>query len=305
MATLGLDDDELRSVEQTLSRLAQLSNSIQSLKADILKSNPLPPPSSLQASAQILQRNLQTVLDNLSENHELFSRIAVHPSTNYPGRTQEGILTQLLRKKLEPDVEELVLKGRETARLATPEGIEKLQDIWQELREWTQERIASYVRDEAGDVYTKEERQTGVDNVRTGLRKDLDEDSDDEEEDEYENEAIGADGSDQGHQPFVRGPEPETLLWFATRGDFDVPNNVEYERKADKSAANVLLQMKYSTDDAVFYFESSDENGATTPENSDSSEDVKFDFESSPKSMRDTPETDDSKDDSSLGITSS
>lgn len=44
MATLGLDDDELRSVEQMLSRLAQLSSSIQSLKMDIIKSNPLPHP---------------------------------------------------------------------------------------------------------------------------------------------------------------------------------------------------------------------------------------------------------------------
>ncbi|KAJ3494908.1 hypothetical protein NLG97_g3770 [Lecanicillium saksenae] len=108
MAALGLDDDELKSVEQILSRLAQLSSSIQSLKMDILKSNPLPHPDSLHASAQILQRNLQTVLDSLSENSELFTRIAIHPSTNYPGRTQENVLTQLLRKKLEPDVEELV-----------------------------------------------------------------------------------------------------------------------------------------------------------------------------------------------------
>jgi hypothetical protein len=44
MATLGLDDDELKAVEQTLARLAQLSSSIQSLKMDILKSNPLPHP---------------------------------------------------------------------------------------------------------------------------------------------------------------------------------------------------------------------------------------------------------------------
>lgn len=47
MATLGLDEDELKSVEQTLARLAQLSSSIQSLKMDILKSNPLPHPSVL------------------------------------------------------------------------------------------------------------------------------------------------------------------------------------------------------------------------------------------------------------------
>ena len=44
MAAAGLDEDELKSVEQMVSRLAQLSSSIQSLKMDIIKSNPLPHP---------------------------------------------------------------------------------------------------------------------------------------------------------------------------------------------------------------------------------------------------------------------
>jgi mediator of RNA polymerase II transcription subunit 8 len=274
MAALGLDDDEFKSVEQTLSRLAQLSSSIQSLKMDIIKSNPLPHPyvfalrrgvffftlkkkdtnanpaasrNSLQASAQILQRNLQTVLDNLSENSDLFSRITIHPSTNYPGRSQENVLTQLLRKKLEPDVEELVEKGRETARLATPEGIAELQGIWDELRAWTHGRIATYVREEAGDAYTKEERDMGIENVRTGLKRDLeeeeeedeededDEEGDDEEDEEQETAASrgggGGPAQDNEKTQVERGPEPETLLWFMARADFEVPRNVEYERK--------------------------------------------------------------------------
>ncbi|KAJ6783768.1 hypothetical protein PWT90_07673 [Aphanocladium album] len=241
MATLGLDDDELKSVEQILSRLAQLSSSIQSLKMDIIKSNPLPHPDSLHASAQILQRNLQTVLDSLSENSELFTRIAIHPSTNYPGRTQENVLTQLLRKKLEPDVEELVAEGRETARLATPQGIAELQGIWDELRAWTQSRIAEYVRDEAGDAYTKEERETGTDKVRTGLRRDIEEDEDDEDEDEEDEENAGmaataaqtqqVGGAGGGVPLPPRGPEIETLLWFMSRADFELPRNIEYERK--------------------------------------------------------------------------
>jgi mediator of RNA polymerase II transcription subunit 8 len=161
----------------------------------------------------------------------------VHPSTNYPGRTQENVLTQLLRKKLEPDVEELVAQGRDTARLATPEGIAELQGIWDELREWTHDRIASYVREEAGDVYTKEEREMGIENVRTGLKKGLDEESDEEEDedededDENEDAMDGVTGLTKA-TAVVRGPEPETLLWFAGRGDFDVPRNVEYERKS-------------------------------------------------------------------------
>ncbi|RDA95499.1 hypothetical protein CP533_5452 [Ophiocordyceps camponoti-saundersi (nom. inval.)] len=232
MATLSLDDDELKTVEQMVSRLAQLSSSIQSLKMDILKSNPLPAPSSLQASAQILQRNLQTVLDNLSENADLFSRMAIHPATNYPGRTQEGVLTQLLRKKLEPDVEELVAAGREAAAaLVTPEGILALQDIWDELRQWTHDRIATYVRDEAGKVFTAEERVEGVDKVRTGLKRALEEESDDDDENDDDDDAEDEDGADKSKPP--RGPELETLLWFREHGDFDLPANVEYENKVD------------------------------------------------------------------------
>lgn len=195
---------------------------------------------SLHASAQILQRNLSTVLECLSENAELFTRIAIHPSTNFPGRTQENVLTQLLRKKLEPDVEELVERGRETARLATPEGLAALQGIWDELRAWTQTRIADYVRDEAGDAYTKEERAMGTDKVRTGLRRDIEEDEEDEEDEDEEDEdgngvvngaaaAPAPAGGDTPRPP--QGPEIETLLWFGARCDFELPRNIEYERK--------------------------------------------------------------------------
>ena len=90
-------------------------------------------------------------------------------------------------------MEDLVEDGRETSRLATPEGINALQDVWLDLRDWTGSRIAMYVAEEAGDVYTKEEREMGVENVRTGLKRDLEEsdeeDDGDEDEDEDEDEA--------------------------------------------------------------------------------------------------------------------
>ncbi|VUC22841.1 unnamed protein product [Clonostachys rosea] len=238
MATLGLDDDELKSVEQMVSRISQLSSSISSLKHDLIRSAPLPPPSSFQASAQILQRNLQTILDSITENSELFSQMALHPSTNFPGRTQEHVLMMLLRSKLEPQMEERVSQGLETAHRATPEGIAVLQEVWDECRRWTQQRIAEYVSEEADDVYTKEERDSGVENVRTGLRRELEEDESDEEgegedEDEVDDRARGVPGQQQGAPPVVRGPEPETLMWFAARGDFSVPPNIEFERKVD------------------------------------------------------------------------
>lgn len=139
-------------------------------------------------------------------------------------------------------MEELVAKGRETAKLATPEGVEELQQIWDHLRAWTHERIATYVREEAGQVYTADERAQGVESVRTGLKRDIEEDEGDEDEDdeddedeeegeEKEEESEGDAKAADGTSKIARGPEPETLLWFASRGDFDVPRNVEYERK--------------------------------------------------------------------------
>ncbi|WKT38579.1 hypothetical protein QSH57_000397 [Fusarium oxysporum f. sp. vasinfectum] len=203
MATLNLDDDELKALEQTLSKVAQLSSSVQSFRQDLLKSNPLPPPKSIQASAKILQKNLKSLLESTNENADLFNRMAIRPSTNYPGRTQENVLLQLLRKKLEPDVEEFVSQGLETARLATPEGLESLEQIWRELRSWLSDRVIHFISTENSDPYTAEERANGVKN------------------------------KPEIPEVKVRGAEPETLLWFAARGDFEVPRNVEYERKVD------------------------------------------------------------------------
>jgi mediator of RNA polymerase II transcription subunit 8 len=54
-------------------------------------------------------------------------------------------------------------------------------------KDWSSERISSYAQEEAGDNYTVAEREMGIENVRTGLRRKL-EDSESEEEDEDEDE---------------------------------------------------------------------------------------------------------------------
>ncbi|KAM0422819.1 hypothetical protein ACHAPD_001285 [Fusarium lateritium] len=218
MATLNLEDDELKALEQTLSKVAQLSSSVQSFRQDLLKSNPLPPPS---------------LLESTNENADLFNRMAIHPSTNYPGRVHENVLLQLLRKKLEPDIEELVSQGLETSRLATPAGLESLENIWKELRAWLSDRVGYFAANENNDPYTAEERANGTENVRTGLRKGIEDDDDEDEEDEEEEEEEEEEEQPAAAPVQVRGPEPETLLWFAARGDFEVPRNVEYERKED------------------------------------------------------------------------
>ncbi|OHE96675.1 RNA polymerase II mediator complex component Med8 [Colletotrichum orchidophilum] len=235
---LGITADEFKAIEQTRQRLFQLSNSIQGLRMDVLKSNPLPPPASLQAQSQILLRNLQSLLETLTENTHVFQHLHVFPDVAYPGRVHENILLQLLRKKLEPGVEEWVERGRETTRelRTSPDGEARLEEVWCDVREWTVERVQKYVLEEAGDVYTEEERHRGVENVRTGLKRGLEEEEDDEESDEEgEGEGDGDEDVVMSGQPQSQqakpskptGPEPEMLFWFEARGDFDLPRNVD------------------------------------------------------------------------------
>lgn len=199
----------------------------------------------------------------------------MHPAVNFPGRTQENILLTLLRKKREPGVEERVERGLETtaevrAQTAAAasdagggaatglgdlqDGIQILEEVWSEVAEWTKQRVETYVMEEAAHVYTKKEREMGIENVKSGLRRPLrepggdDDDEDEESEEEGNDDEPGKDedvvmgegpgqGQSQSSQPGRQAvPEPELLFWFAARGDYDLPKNVELEKDAARRA---------------------------------------------------------------------
>lgn len=333
---LGLTQEDLKAIDTVRARLYQLTNSVQRLKGDVLMgggrgdgvdSTLLPTPESIEASSFVLQQNLLSLNNIMAKHAELFRRIVVHPDPMYPGRTEEQILTSLLRKKLEPDVEQVAERARETAaargigRSSFAESLGDkgrldgnnnhnnyrnnynnnddddddddeeeeeeedegnvgdaqipddddgprepfgLGDVWFEVREWFANRFEVFVKEESGDVYTKEEREMGVENVRTGLRRSLeeddedDDDEDDEDEDDDNKAGGGADDdvimiddgapkpaptqasqpTGQPEQPPV-GPavEPEVLLWLAARGDTDLPRYVDLESQRAAAAA--------------------------------------------------------------------
>ncbi|OTA68349.1 hypothetical protein K449DRAFT_398729 [Hypoxylon sp. EC38] len=246
MATLDLTKEEFRALETTRLRLMQITSSIAGLKADVFASNPLPNLESLQNHADILESKIQSVIDVTSSMAEVFSRVAVHPSTNFPGRTQEMILLQLLRKKPEPDVATTMDEGRklyaELVTAADPSGAaaaggilktagkgpeEELESTWDSMRGCCEQRIMDYVTNEADDMYTEEERERGIESVRTGLRKVFD----DEDEDEDEEEEEGDDDVMEIDRPppppapgiatqEVEGAPLESIMRFATRGEF-------------------------------------------------------------------------------------
>ncbi|RYP19820.1 hypothetical protein DL767_009569 [Monosporascus sp. MG133] len=250
MASLNLSQEELKAVEQSRQRLIQLSNSIGSLKASVYNSNPLPSLDSLQASADILQHNLRYLLDIVTQHNDLFSRVAVHPSTNFPGRTQEGILLQLLRKKPEPDVAAAMDEGRErleavslaasamassrdpdspaaaaAARARRAQTTARLEETWDAARKACIARVMRYATEEDHDPYTEEEHAAGVENVRTGLRRPPDGPYADEDDDEEEDDVMVVDRPPPPPAPGVAAPEVEgtsleNIMRLSARGEF-------------------------------------------------------------------------------------
>lgn len=185
MAATTLRQEDLKVLDQTRQRLFQLANNIASLKTDVQQGNPLPPWESIQTAASILSHNINGLVDHFSKSSETLNRTVVYPSTNYPGRTQEAVLGQLLRKKYEPQVETWVDQGRSEA---VEDKEDDAEDLWNWAADWIGQRAATYVLEEGGDNYTSEEREAGIENVRTGLRRKLDEDESDEEDEDEDDE---------------------------------------------------------------------------------------------------------------------
>ncbi|MCJ1471786.1 mediator of RNA polymerase II transcription subunit 8 [Lambiella insularis] len=131
----------------------------------------------------------------LNTNYDLFSAMPVYPLPLYPAQTQEPLLEQLLRKKLEPKVEDWAAEGRKIAIEATEEGSNcysqsEMNDLWSWAGMAANEEARKHTW---GGNYTLEEEEIGVENVVTGLLRKLKADPDDSsEEEDDEEEAVQA-----------------------------------------------------------------------------------------------------------------
>ncbi|PLB54595.1 putative RNA polymerase II mediator complex component Med8 [Aspergillus steynii IBT 23096] len=186
--------DQIKTLEQSRQRLVQLTRSLASLITSLHQGETLPPWSSLQSQASIISNNLLSVSEHLSENHDLLSSLVAYPGPSYPGRTQSNILEQLLRTKLDPRVDDWVARGRKAGDSALQDIAGLSESQLAELWHWAPVEANQQARGRNwGGNFTLEERNMGVQNVVTGLKRQLeDEDdegrSDEEEEDEVEDE---------------------------------------------------------------------------------------------------------------------
>ncbi|KAJ6104507.1 hypothetical protein N7523_010827 [Penicillium sp. IBT 18751x] len=204
-----LTPDQIKVLEQSRQRLVQLTRSLGSLIASLNQSDPLPPWSSLQSQASIISNNLVSVSEHLSDHRDLLSSVVAYPGPDYPGRTQASTLEQLLRTKLDPRVQDWVARGRTAgtepqvsdASNLNPSAIAAAQTQKSlsetelaELWEWAPiEANQEARRRNWGGNFTLEEREAGIQNVVTGLKRQLEDDEGSEDEDEEEEDEEGED----------------------------------------------------------------------------------------------------------------
>ena len=173
--------------------------------------------------------------------HRQFLREAhAYPLTNFPGHTQENLLGQLLRKKLEPRVEDWIeeyaakdegahqINGDKPA--AGGLSREQLKELWSWAGETSNGIVRPMLEDEGAfqDDFTIAEREGGVENVVTGLRRKLDGDSEDEDDEDDEEgdkmedvmssaKAVGEE-EEEGVDPDLTPVPLDSMLRFTTTG---------------------------------------------------------------------------------------
>jgi len=141
--------------------------------------------SSIQNSTGIIAENMSAIVTFIASKPEVFNQFVTFPNTNFPGRTHSDVLMNLIRKKQDPAVEAWIDEGREIHDEAGKETNKELEELLKWAGEWTTERVDNYVRaNDKPPLYTSEEVELGIENVRTGLRNNDYGESEDEDEDE-------------------------------------------------------------------------------------------------------------------------
>lgn len=153
--------------------------------------------SSTTAHNSILSVQLQAYYEHLFEHASFLDTVSVFPVPSFPGKTQETLLGQVVRKKLEPEVEEWVSQAaEETENVVGPGHEEEGKSQRQLLDLWDQTPLISNEcakEDSWGGDFTNKGVEEGRKNVVTGMKrklKDLDEDEADEDEDEKEKKSV-------------------------------------------------------------------------------------------------------------------
>jgi mediator of RNA polymerase II transcription subunit 8, fungi type len=130
---------------------------------------------------------LQAVAKQLADNQQLLSSLVAYPLPQFPS-TQVQVLEHLLRTRLEPEVAEWVEKGQEISSQHAQARYTGLSEYDRDgLWQWAPIAANDEIRKQNwGGDYTMAEKQSGIESVETGLKRELQEPLDPDEQDEGE-----------------------------------------------------------------------------------------------------------------------
>ncbi|RVX67424.1 hypothetical protein B0A52_08777 [Exophiala mesophila] len=199
-----LDQDQIRALDKTRQLLLSLHTALVALRSEVSQNPGLPSWPALQAHANLLSSNLQTITDQLSTHSESFSSTLVNPLPQFPGKERSFILETLLRTKLEPSTQDWISDGQDIASRQQKQGHVGLAEAERDrLWQWGPHSANMIARGQKwGADYTLEEVRKGIDSVRTGLHRELIEPQDEAEDedgqgDEDEEDEITDDEAEQ------------------------------------------------------------------------------------------------------------
>jgi hypothetical protein len=149
---------------------------------------------------------LREIVQQLKEHETLLSQLIVVPHPTFPIHTQYAVIEQLLRTSLSLPVQEWIESGQEYAKEAT--NTELLSDpdrrkLWEDA---AQLALTEARKQKWGADYTLAEAQDGVENIQTGLQRELVVPDLEEDDDDYDFEDQDGDGDDSMD---VDGPAAE------------------------------------------------------------------------------------------------
>lgn len=185
---------------------------------------------SLQTRAGLLAGDLQQLQTIFDTNRQFLTAAHSYPHSSFPGHSHEMVIQQLLRKKAEPAVEDWVEENTNPAKVAKWNGAadtglseEEQKELWSFAKPTSTEIFGQMYTGGAFDYeYTLAEREAGVENVVTGLRRKLRKHMDeDEEEDDDEDEEM----EDRVEEDIMPAAKPQ-------RDPFGEMNNVDRSKTA-------------------------------------------------------------------------
>lgn len=167
---------------------------MQTSSTDQASSLLLPPPPALHAHFQVLLSQLHSLTVTLAQSAATMRTMLVYPTPAFPLREHEQLLTTLLRKKANPEVEKWIAEA-EASELNESDAVDTSTAEWNERCQWASELVEQLAAERPWNGrQTKEELDDG----------DMGADDDDPMRD-------GRDGHDDG--------ELTTALRFMSQGE--------------------------------------------------------------------------------------